>query len=214
MAIGVLSILVYTLWGGMWSVAVTDFLQMIILVVGLLVLAAAGSGKTRVITRRIARLIGLGVRPWSILAVTFTNKAAGEMRERVEKILGPEASGVFVSTFHSACVRILRREAEQFGFTKSFTIYDSGDSRALIKRLVKEHEAAVEEFGLTTHQGTLESAAEKIKLTRIKIEAYASYLDDRKDMLLASVDQANAKLKEHIADLTGNHRVKIGQPVA
>ena len=114
----------------------------------LLIVAGAGSGKTSVLTRRIASLLrSREAWPSQILAITFTNKAAGEMRERVRGLIGDAAQGMWISTFHSACVRILRREADQFGFTKNFTIYDSGDSRALIKRLVKEHEA--DAFGLT-----------------------------------------------------------------
>jgi len=128
----------------------------------LLIVAGAGSGKTSVLTRRIASLLrGREAWPSQILAITFTNKAAGEMRERVEHLIGDSARGMWISTFHSACVRILRREAEQFGFTKSFTIYDSGDSRALIKRLVKEHEA--DAFGLTP-------AATQSKISRLKNE--------------------------------------------
>lgn len=114
----------------------------------LLIVAGAGSGKTSVLTRRIASLLrGREAWPSQILAITFTNKAAGEMRERVRALIGDRAEGMWISTFHSACVRILRREAQQFGFTKAFTIYDSGDSRALVKRLVKEHEG--DAFGLT-----------------------------------------------------------------
>jgi len=114
----------------------------------LLIVAGAGSGKTSVLTRRIASLLRTKEAwPSQILAITFTNKAAGEMRERVQHLVGDTAQGMWISTFHSACVRILRREADQFGFTKAFTIYDSGDSRALIKRLVKEHEA--DAYGLT-----------------------------------------------------------------
>jgi DNA helicase-2/ATP-dependent DNA helicase PcrA len=104
----------------------------------LLVLAGAGSGKTRVLVHRIAYLIGVcGIPPESILAVTFTNKAAGEMRERVEKILGPEASGVLVSTFHSSCVRILRREAGHLGLSRGFAIYDEADSLATVKQALR-----------------------------------------------------------------------------
>lgn len=104
----------------------------------LLVLAGAGSGKTRVLVHRIAYLIGAcGIPPESVLAVTFTNKAAGEMRERVEKILGPEAGGVFVSTFHSACVRILRREAGHLGLARGFAIYDEADSLAGVKEALR-----------------------------------------------------------------------------
>ncbi|MBT2475035.1 UvrD-helicase domain-containing protein, partial [Microbacterium sp. ISL-103] len=100
---------------------------------------------------------------------TFTNKAAGEMRERVEAIVGEAARGMWISTFHSACVRILRREAQQFGFTKSFTIYDSGDSRALIKRLVKEHEA--DAYGLTP--ASVQSRISKLKNELSDADAYA-----------------------------------------
>ncbi|NLA09637.1 MAG: UvrD-helicase domain-containing protein, partial [Microbacteriaceae bacterium] len=114
----------------------------------LLIVAGAGSGKTRVLTHRIAGLIqNREAWPSQILAITFTNKAAAEMRERVEQLIGQASRGMWISTFHSACVRILRSEAERFGFTKSFTIYDSGDSKALIKRLVKQHEA--DSYGLT-----------------------------------------------------------------
>src|SRR6187402_2614369 len=108
----------------------------------LLIVAGAGSGKTSVLTRRIASLIdSREAWPSQILAITFTNKAAAEMRERVEALLGQASEGMWISTFHSACVRILRREAEHFGYGKSFTIYDSADSRALIKRIIKDLDA-------------------------------------------------------------------------
>jgi DNA helicase-2/ATP-dependent DNA helicase PcrA len=104
----------------------------------LLVLAGAGSGKTRVLTHRIAYLIGVcGIAPESVLAVTFTNKAAGEMRERVEKLLGPGAEGVWLGTFHSTCVRILRRDIGHLGFSRGFAIYDQSDSLALVKEAVR-----------------------------------------------------------------------------
>ncbi|MBC6495499.1 ATP-dependent helicase [Microbacterium sp. 4-7] len=136
----------------------------------LLIVAGAGSGKTSVLTRRIASLLrSREAWPSQILAITFTNKAAGEMRERVEAIVGDAARGMWISTFHSACVRILRREAQQFGFTKSFTIYDSGDSRALIKRLVKQHEA--DAYGLTP--GAVQSRISKLKNELSDADAYA-----------------------------------------
>ena len=104
----------------------------------LLVVAGAGSGKTRVLTRRIAYLMDVRkVRPYEILAITFTNKAAGEMKERVADLVGPIAKSMWVSTFHSACVRLLRLEAQRLGFTQSFSIYDSADSLRLITIVAK-----------------------------------------------------------------------------
>jgi DNA helicase-2/ATP-dependent DNA helicase PcrA len=105
----------------------------------LLILAGAGSGKTRVITFRIAYLIGDGhAEPDNVLAVTFTNKAAGEMRERVEALIGDEAQGVWLSTFHALCARLLRREAPKIGLTRDFVIYDSSDQVALVKQIQKD----------------------------------------------------------------------------
>jgi DNA helicase-2/ATP-dependent DNA helicase PcrA len=106
----------------------------------LLVLAGAGSGKTRVLTHRIAYLVGVcGIPPENILAVTFTNKAAGEMRERVEKILGMSTANLWISTFHSACVRILRRDISHLGYSRGFVIYDEGDTRSTIRDALKRH---------------------------------------------------------------------------
>ena len=96
----------------------------------LLILAGAGSGKTRVLTHRVAYLIEeKQVNPWNILAITFTNKAAGEMRERVDQLVGFGAESIWVSTFHSTCVRILRRHIEYLGYTTNFSIYDSDDQK-------------------------------------------------------------------------------------
>lgn len=104
----------------------------------LLILAGAGSGKTRVLTHRIAYLIDhYDVNPYHILALTFTNKAAGEMRERVDQIVGFGAENIWVSTFHSTCVRILRRYIEVLGYKRSFTIYDANDQRALMREIIK-----------------------------------------------------------------------------
>jgi ATP-dependent DNA helicase UvrD/PcrA len=112
-----------------------------------LVIAGAGSGKTRVLTRRIAHLLGaVGVKPPEILAITFTNKAAGEMRERVQDLVGPPARAAWVMTFHSACGRILRREAQRLGYRSNFTIYDQADQIRLVKRCLEELERDPKRF--------------------------------------------------------------------
>jgi DNA helicase-2/ATP-dependent DNA helicase PcrA len=105
----------------------------------LLILAGAGSGKTRALTRRVAYLVGTGAaRPSEILAITFTNKAASEMRERVQHLVGNRTRAMWVMTFHSACARILRSDAERLGYTRGFTIYDEGDSVRLVKQCIEE----------------------------------------------------------------------------
>ena len=104
----------------------------------LLIVAGAGSGKTRVLTHRVAHLIASGVHPMNILAITFTNKAADEMRARVKSLVGEVADRMWVSTFHAACVRILRMTADKIGYTKNFTIYDSSDSQRLIGQIIRD----------------------------------------------------------------------------
>jgi ATP-dependent DNA helicase UvrD/PcrA len=136
----------------------------------LLIVAGAGSGKTSVLTRRIAHLIETqDAWPSQILAITFTNKAAAEMRERVESLIGKAAEGMWISTFHSACVRILRREAETFGYTKSFTIYDSADSRALIKRIIKDLDADTYGFTVSKVAGRISKAKNELQ----DVESYS-----------------------------------------
>ena len=103
-----------------------------------LLLAGAGSGKTRVLTHRIAYLIDQGINPYHILAITFTNKAAGEMRDRVDQIVSYGAESVWVSTFHALCVRILRRYIDRLEYENNFTIYDSDDQKAVIKACLKK----------------------------------------------------------------------------
>ncbi|MBO4337123.1 MAG: UvrD-helicase domain-containing protein, partial [Lachnospiraceae bacterium] len=104
----------------------------------LLILAGAGSGKTRVLTHRIAYLIAeKNVNPFNICAITFTNKAAGEMRERIDKLVGYGSESIWVSTFHSSCARILRRFADRIGYDNNFTIYDADDSRSVMKEVCK-----------------------------------------------------------------------------
>ena len=103
-----------------------------------MIIAGAGSGKTRTLTYRIAHLIELGVDPYRILALTFTNKAAGEMKERIIKLVGSEARNIWMGTFHSVFARVLRAEATKLGYTSSFTIYDTDDSKSAIKQVVKQ----------------------------------------------------------------------------
>lgn len=130
----------------------------------LLVLAGAGSGKTRVLTHRIAYLIDVvGVDPWRILAITFTNKAAQEMKERLGQLVGMAAEDVWVSTFHAACVRILRREIKQMGYRSNFVIYDSGDQRALIKQCLQELNIDDKKFPPPTIAGTISRAKNNLK---------------------------------------------------
>ncbi len=146
----------------------------------LLIVAGAGSGKTSVLTRRIAGLLqSREAWPSQILAITFTNKAAAEMRERVKQIVGPEAEGMWISTFHSACVRILRRQAEVFGMKQSFTIYDSSDQRALLKRIIKELDADVNGFTA----GGVSSRISKLKneLTDLETFARSANMNDPKE---------------------------------
>src|SRR6185369_5304673 len=102
-----------------------------------MIVAGPGSGKTRVLTYRIAHLMQLGVDPFRILALTFTNKAAAAMRGRIEKIVGNEARNLYIGTFHSVFARILRYEAGRMGYPSNFSIYDTDDSRSLLKTIIK-----------------------------------------------------------------------------
>ena len=128
----------------------------------LLVLAGAGSGKTRVLTFRIARLIEQGTYPWQILAITFTNKAAAEMRERLGALVGPSARGMWVSTFHSMCVRILRADAERIGFTKNFTIYDTDDMKRLYKEIMAEQDIDPKRFPINALMNRISQAKNEL----------------------------------------------------
>jgi len=124
----------------------------------LLILAGAGSGKTRTLTHRVAHLIGEhGVPPWRILAVTFTNKAAGELRERVNRLIG-DAEPPWVSTFHSMCVRLLRREIEALGFTRNFVIYDDQDQERLLKECLREMDVAEQTLNARAAAGIIDAA--------------------------------------------------------
>jgi len=154
----------------------------------LLVLAGAGSGKTRVLTVRVARLVEQhGVDPRRILAVTFTNKAAGEMRSRVATLLGREPDGLWIGTFHAICARLLRREASHIGFAPTFTIYDEEDSEALVRRLV-------EDLGLPPRLYGARMVAHEIsraKNSMISPEAYAADARDPYHNNIARVYEAS-----------------------
>ncbi len=129
----------------------------------LLLLAGAGSGKTRVLTHRIAYLIDqMGVSPWNILAITFTNKAAGEMRERVDRLVGFGADQIWVSTFHSACMRILRRHIDRLGYDNGFTIYDTDDQKVVMKDVLKRLEIDPKAYKERTLLSAISSAKDKL----------------------------------------------------
>jgi DNA helicase II / ATP-dependent DNA helicase PcrA len=129
----------------------------------LLVVAGAGSGKTRVLTRRIAYMVGSGrVAPWQVLAITFTNKAADEMRSRLRELLGDAADRMWVSTFHSACVRILRSQADRLGYRRSFTIYDDADSRRLIEQVERDLGLDTRRLAPRAVQGAISAAKSEL----------------------------------------------------
>lgn len=129
----------------------------------LLLLAGAGSGKTRCLTHRIAYLIDeMGVKPWNILAITFTNKAAGEMRERVNQLVDYGADQVWVSTFHSMCVRILRRHIDRIGFANEFTIYDTDDQKTVMKNICKRLEINTKIYKERALLGAISSAKDEL----------------------------------------------------
>jgi DNA helicase-2/ATP-dependent DNA helicase PcrA len=136
----------------------------------LLVLAGAGSGKTRVLTHRIAYLLATGAaRPGEILAITFTNKAASEMRERVEQLVGRATRAMWVTTFHSACARMLRADAEKLGYSRSFTIYDEGDSLRMVKRCMAELGVDPKRFPVRSIRSQVSGAKNKL----VDADAYA-----------------------------------------
>jgi DNA helicase-2/ATP-dependent DNA helicase PcrA len=158
----------------------------------LLVVAGAGSGKTRVLTRRIAYLLAeRNIAPFEILAITFTNKAAGEMKDRVLELVGDRAKSMWVSTFHSACVRILRKEASLLGYTNSFTIYDQSDSLRLITVVMREM---------------------NIDEKRYAPRAIASLISQAKNELLGPIDfskQANDHFKEIVAEVFNIYQKRL-----
>ena len=142
-----------------------------------LLLAGAGSGKTRVLTHRIAYLIEeKNVNPYNILAITFTNKAAAEMRERVDRLLGMDAGGAWIMTFHAACVRILRRYIERIGYSNSFTIYDTDDQKSIIRQILKKLDLDTKLYKDRAVLTDISRAKDKLKgPDEMELEAGANY---------------------------------------
>ena len=145
----------------------------------LLIMAGAGSGKTRVLTHRMAYLLEeKAVRPWNILAITFTNKAANEMKERVKNLVGEAADTMWVSTFHSMCVRILRREAEAIGLSRSFTIADPAEQQSLIKRIMKDHNLDTTQFKPKMILGKISDAKNNLLGPKEYRQEYTGFIEN------------------------------------
>jgi len=150
----------------------------------LLILAGAGSGKTSVITRRIAKLIETGVMPYNIMAITFTNKAAKEMKDRVSKILDDDMNSVFVSTFHSACVRFLRRDIDRIGYGRDFTIYDTTDAKSVVKACIKKLDLDPKVYKERSILSSISGRKNRVKSATDKIEfGYDSDIDRNMDLI-------------------------------
>lgn len=163
----------------------------------LLVVAGAGSGKTRVLTRRIAYLMAArGVKPYEILAITFTNKAAGEMKDRVSELVGPIAKSMWVSTFHSACVRMLRQEIERLGYSSNFSIYDSADSQKLISRVMESLNLDPKRYPARQFQSLISNAKNELQTPYQYLSAaqnqFETIVADVYTMYEKRLQQANA----------------------
>lgn len=161
----------------------------------LLVLAGAGSGKTRVLTHRIAHLVeDLNVAPWRIMAITFTNKAAAEMRERLQSLIGGGARGMWVSTFHSMCVRILRTDCERVGFAKGFTIYDDSDSKRLVEQIMDELNIDKKRYPIPALRNRISQAKNDLQVA----EVFAEKTSDQVGQVAARV---YTRLQERLRQL-------------
>lgn len=161
----------------------------------LLVLAGAGSGKTRVLTHRIAHLVeDLNVAPWQIMAITFTNKAAAEMRERLQSLIGGGARGMWASTFHSMCVRILRTDCERVGFAKGFTIYDDSDSKRLVEQIMDELNIDKKRYPIPALRNRISQAKNDLQVA----EVFAEKTSDQVGQVAARV---YTRLQERLRQL-------------
>ena len=161
----------------------------------LLVLAGAGSGKTRVLTHRIAYLVeDLNVAPWQIMAITFTNKAAAEMRERLQSLIGGGARGMWVSTFHSMCVRILRTDCERVGFAKGFNIYDDSDSKRLVEQIMDELNIDKKRYPIPALRNRISQAKNDLQVA----EVFAEKTSDQVGQVAARV---YTRLQERLRQL-------------
>lgn len=161
----------------------------------LLVLAGAGSGKTRVLTHRIAHLVeDLNVAPWRIMAITFTNKAAAEMRERLQSLIGGGARGMWVSTFHSMCVRILRTDCERVGFAKGFTVYDDSDSKRLVEQIMDELNIDKKRYPIPALRNRISQAKNDLQVA----EVFAEKTSDQVGQVAARV---YTRLQERLRQL-------------
>lgn len=161
----------------------------------LLVLAGAGSGKTRVLTHRIAHLVeDKGVAPWEIMAITFTNKAAAEIRERLGQLIGGYARGMWVSTFHSMCVRILRADCERLGFAPGFTIYDDDDSKRLVKQITDELNIDQKHFPINALRNRISKAKNDLIVAEV-------FEDTHQDGINQVVARVYKRLQERLRQL-------------
>lgn len=163
----------------------------------LLIMAGAGSGKTRVLTHRMAFLMAeKEVAPWNILAITFTNKAAREMKDRVSKIVGGAAEEIWISTFHSMCVRILRRDIDRLGYSRNFTILDSSDQLSVIKNVMKDRNIDTKKFEPRSILGTISSAKNEL----VTPEEYAKSATGPYESIVSSIYQDYQKrLRKNMA---------------
>jgi DNA helicase-2/ATP-dependent DNA helicase PcrA len=150
----------------------------------LLIMAGAGSGKTRVLTHRIAYLlVEKGVNPYNILAITFTNKAAREMRERIYKMMGGTADEIWISTFHSMCVRILRRDIDRIGYNRNFTILDTTDQQSVVKAILKDKNIDPKKYDPRALLGAISSAKNEL----IDPEKYDSLANGYFELVVSDV---------------------------